>query len=112
LIQPPAIAAVLNTLSSFLETPVAEPAIETWLRNHGGDTKYDPEKMWNGDAHNSQWLISVKGAPLLHNLFQGLSNAKEEYHKVEHGAALTEWICEHHSEHFAELAAYIQGLMK
>jgi hypothetical protein len=95
-----------------LETPVAEPAIEAWLRDHGGDTKYDPEKMWNGDARNGQWLISVKGALLLHDLFQALSNAKEEYHKVEHGAAFTEWICGHQSEHFAELAGYIQGLMK
>jgi predicted ATPase len=112
LIHPPAITAILNTLPSFLETPTTEPTIEAWLRDHGGDTKYDPGKMWNGDARNGQWLISVKGALLLHDLFQALSNVKEEYHKVEHGAALTEWICGHQSEHFAELAGYIQGLMK
>jgi predicted ATPase len=112
LIDPPAIAAVLNTLPTFLETPVAPTAVETWLHEHGGDEKYGPRKNWNGDVDNAQWLISVKGALLLHDLFQTLSGAKEEYHKVEYGAALTEWICGHRSAHFAELADYIQGLMK
>jgi hypothetical protein len=111
LIYLPAITAVLNTLPSFLETPVAETDVETWLRDHGGDPKYDPGKLWNGDTLNPQWLINVKGALLLYDLFQAISNATEEYHKVEHGAALTEWICEHDLDYFAELADYIQGLM-
>jgi hypothetical protein len=91
---------------------ILDRAVETWLHERGGDEKYGPRKSWNGDVHNAQWLISVKGALLLHDLFQTLSGAKEEYHKVEHGAALTESICGHHPAHFAELADYIQGLMK
>jgi hypothetical protein len=112
LIHLTAITAVINTLPSFLETPVDEPALETWLQKHAGDTKYDLGKDWDGDVGNAQWLINVNGALLLHDMFQGLSAAKEEYRKVEHGAALTEWICGHDLAHFTEVADYIQRLMK
>jgi hypothetical protein len=86
--------------------------VRTWLQDHGSAPKYGAGTLWNGDPANGQWLISVKGALLLYDLFQALTKAQEEYHKVEHGSNLTEWICQHDLEHFAELANYIQGLIK
>jgi hypothetical protein len=112
LIHAVGITAILNTLLSFSETPIADGDVETWLQDHGGDLKYDPGKMWKGSAQNGEWLIRVKGALLLYDLFQALSDAKEQYHKVEHGAALTEWICKHNPEHFDALAEYIGALIK
>jgi hypothetical protein len=83
-----------------------------WLEKHGGEAKYGAEKVWDGDWRNEQWLAKVKGAILLHDLFQDLSNAKEEYRKVTHGAALTEWICENDLAYFAGLANYLRGLLQ
>jgi hypothetical protein len=63
-------------------------------------------------VRDEQWLTNAKGAPLLYDIFQSLSEAKEEYRKVEHGVALTEWICENDSAHFTDLANYIQALVE
>ena len=111
LIHPPAIAAVLNSLPTFAEAPFAQQSVEAWLHANGGDAKYKGDETWNGDTHNVRWLIGIKGALLLHDLFLALSDTKEEYRKVEHGIALTEWICQRNPEHFSDLARYIQGLM-
>jgi hypothetical protein len=111
LIHVSAITAVLNALPSFSETPVADLLVETWLQSNGGDAKYDPKKAWNGSTQNSEWLDGVRGALLLHDLFEGLSDAKEQYRKVEHGAAITEWICQNDPEHFAGLRKYLQDLI-
>jgi hypothetical protein len=111
LVHPRALAGVLNTLPTFSETVVTEQAVETWLQDHGRDAKYGAREIWDGDLHNEQWLVELKGAVLLSDMFQTLSSAKEEYRKVTHGAALTEWICENDLEHFADLAEYIQELL-
>jgi hypothetical protein len=111
LVHVPGITAVLNTLPSFTETPLAEVAVETWLLEHGGDPKYDPRRTWNGNIQGSEWLVGVRGALLLHDLFEGFSGAKEEYRKVEHGAAITEWICQNRPGYFGELVTYIQDLI-
>jgi hypothetical protein len=111
LVHPYALAAVLNTLPTFSETVVTQQAVETWLQDHGGDAKYGARKAWEGDLHNERWLVEIKGAVLLSDLFQTLSGAKDEYRKVTHGAALTEWICENDLEHFAGLSHFIQELL-
>jgi hypothetical protein len=111
LIHVAGIAAVLNTLASFIETPLAEVIVETWLHEHGGDQKYDPGKTWSGSAQGGEWLVGLRGALLLHDLFAELSHEKEAYRKVQHGAAITEWICQNDPEHFAELRRYLQDLI-
>jgi len=111
LVHPRALAAVLNTLPAFSETMVTEQAIDTWLQDHGGDAKYGARNTWGGNLHDEQWLVKIKGDVLLFDMFQSLSGAKEEYRKVTHGAALTEWICENDLEHFADLTEYIQELL-
>lgn len=111
LIHPAAITAVLGSLQSFAETPVAPGSVETWLRAHGGDPKYKASQSWTGDFNNSQWACEVRGALLLHDLFADTTQARDEYRKVEHGVALTEWICAHEPQQFAELGDYMRSLL-
>jgi hypothetical protein len=112
LIHPGAIAAVLNSLPTFAAAPTAGHSVEAWLQANGGSAKYKGGKFWNGDAFDMRWLVAIRGALLLHDLFSDLSSAKEEYRKVEHGVALTEWICEFDSKHFSDLARYLQELIE
>jgi hypothetical protein len=112
LIHPSAITAVLNAQPTFLDAPLAQHSVERWLQDHGGDSRYGAEDSWTTDLCNPDWLVGVRGALLLYDLFQGLSDASEEYRKVEHGVAITEWICEHDPEQFTELADYIQDLLR
>jgi hypothetical protein len=112
LINPPAIAATLNTLPTFSEQSTDEVTVQRWLREHGRDAKYYLGQAWNGDLYDEQWLSAVKGAALLSDLFQDLSDQKEEYRKVKHGAEITEWICEHEPRHFDELASYLARILE
>ena len=52
------------------------------------------------------------GAKILKALFDELTEAKGIYRKVEHGAALTDWICSNDPTHFTELAKYLRSLVQ
>jgi hypothetical protein len=78
---------------------------------HGGEREYDPEDGWNRDFRDVDWLKRLNGARLLHRLFLDLSEAKDEYRKVEHGTMITAWICENDRSHFAQLEKFLVGLM-
>jgi AAA domain, putative AbiEii toxin, Type IV TA system/AAA ATPase domain len=111
LIHPRAITALLMSLPTFATNPVTQQAVEDWLNARGGHDSYLANEVWIGNIADKNWLRNVHGARLLHDLFAELSQAKEEYRKVEHGAALTQWICDHDLTHFTELRAYITGLL-
>jgi len=112
LIHPAAITAVLATLPTFVEAPLGPGAVDAWLQARGGDSKYGAMPSWTGDTGGAQWVRDVRGALLLHDLFSDVSGAREEYRKVEHGVALTEWICEHDLQHFSQLRGYMEGLLR
>lgn len=102
-----AIVALLNSLPSFQEEPVNDAKLRAWLHARGGAF----EAEWSGDVRDPAWLADVHGARLLHALVQELSEAREEYRKVEHGAFLTQWICENDLTHFEELIGYLKALL-
>ncbi len=111
LINPNAIAALLNTLETFQENPVTENVVRDWLLAHGGKKMYCGRNMKTGDLDNPEWLASVHGAKLLARLFSELSEHKEEYRKRSHSVWLTNWLLENEPGCFDELGKFLSNLI-
>jgi predicted ATPase len=104
-----AIFAVMSSeFSNFdINLTIAASQISDWIDTNG--LKYSPEKLPTSD---SKWLLSCDAPRLLIDLFQDLSKAMLQYHKLTHSIALTEWILGHRQELFEGLAAYIASLIE
>jgi len=92
LLEPAAIASVVNGIDGFRDSNVSEPEIADWIRRQRNGT---PE---------ADWLVEVDGARLLQELFAGFSETRANYDKVEYGLALTNWIATNRPQHFTEIA--------
>lgn len=106
LLNPHAIAAVMNGIPGFRETPVQIDEIQLWFDTEGRTEKYlKPQKP--KDVSREAWVIEVHGANLLSDLFSYLSEARVNYLKTEHSVKITEWIIENAPEQFDEIAALL-----
>ena len=107
LLNPKAIAAVINGINGFRETPVEVDEIQKWFDKEGRSDKYSkPSKIEEAESKES-WLVSVHGANLLSDLFSAFSEARVSYVKTEHSVRITEWIIEHSPEELEGIADLI-----
>lgn len=108
LLNPNAIAAVVNGISDFRSAPVTAEEIQKWLDSKGKDKKYgkSPEDTVGGEE---PWVIYVHGAKLLADLFSFLSEARVSYVKTEHSVKITEWLIENAPEELQEVADLINS---
>ncbi len=113
LLHSAAIAALMNTIEGFRETPVAPQEIEEWLDTNGWDTKYLSSSMSRESERGVAWFENVDGAKLLKNLFSKLSEARVVYdNKPEYGQALTLWLIEHDPNTLQDVATFLTGILE
>ena len=105
LLNPHAIAAVMNEISGFRETPIRVEEIHAWFDGEGKSENYI--KPYNEATSKESWLIQVHGANLLSDLFSSLSEARVSYVKTEHSVKLTEWLIENAPEELEQIAEII-----
>jgi hypothetical protein len=112
LLQPEAIAHVLNELRGSAETQITNGQIEDWLSEHGGDSKYFKGETPVAYGHED-WLLLVHGANLLEDLFFDLTSdtGAHEYQKVKHGLQLTRYLVAHPTNHLQQLASVLTALL-
>lgn len=109
LLNPKAIAAVINKIKGFREPPVEVDEIQAWLDKEGNGEKYCKlAETQEGEAKES-WLIYVHGANLLRDLFSSFSEARVSYVKTEHSVKITEWLIENAPEELKEIADFIDS---
>lgn len=109
LLNPDAVAAVVNNIEGFRETPVTPEEIRKWFDTEGKNTKYGrPIEPIQVEAPEP-WIIYVHGAKLLNDLFSTLSEARVCYVKTEHSVKITEWLIENAPEELAEVAELINA---
>lgn len=96
LLEPDAVAAVMNGIQGFRERPVSEEEIRELFglkreeRTEGGrQLKYFCRGT---EAGPGDWEFSIDGARLLQDSFQELSEARVAYEKMTHSLAITEWL--------------------
>ncbi|MDI1450189.1 hypothetical protein [Polyangium sp. 6x1] len=117
LLNPRAIAEVINGIPGFREEPVTEAEVDAWIRGQldawrEGTAevkryKYFPAASFDAD----RWKDSIHGARLLERLFTDLSQTRVSYQKTEHSVRLTQWIAEHSPEDLRELADLLGNVL-
>ncbi len=109
LLSPHAIAAVVNGIEDFCETPVQVEEIQAWFDTYGRTEKYLKSRKTKESISQEAWLIEVHGANLLSDLFSSFSEARVAYVKTEHSVNITEWIIENAPEELKEIADLIRN---
>lgn len=105
LINPAALASVLNGLDGSRAAALTEAEVEAWLAAH----RWEPRFFAGKPAQQSDdvWLREVRGEKVLAALFSDLSEQRVAYDKVRHGVALTDWMVEHAPAQLEEVALRI-----
>jgi predicted ATPase len=93
LLNPAAIAAVVNDIEGFSRRKVTPQRVRKWLDKNLKESKYyRPLKV---PDNRNEWTDDVHGAHLLEDLFAELSQKRVTFDKTEHSVALTQWIVRH-----------------
>ncbi len=107
LLNPEAIAALVNSLPREGK-PVATPEqVTDWLKKNGGKFGGD----WNGDFTDSNWLAKVHAPSLLKELLNELASAGDNFEKTSHSRFLTQWLIDNRPEALADIAEHIRVLV-
>jgi hypothetical protein len=85
LIDPEAIAALINSLPREGRPDVTPQQISQWLTENGG--KFGGK--WNGSVTDGEWLKKMHAPNLLKNLLNDLASAGDNFEKTSHSKFLT-----------------------
>jgi len=90
LLNPRAIAAVINDLRDLSAPPIIEAEVSSWLDNKREENKYgrpiDPGETW---------INYVRGDLILEDMFSDFLGPLMPFSKTTHSVALTEWLIQH-----------------
>lgn len=103
-----AITALLNTLPSFAEDPIAESQVIYWLQQNGSNKRYGAN---GADVMGSEWKNTVDSSKLLPDLFQDISEAREIYKKPMHTVELLRWSLDNEPSEVAELIEIVARII-
>jgi hypothetical protein len=114
LLEPEAIAVVLNAADLSCETHVTACDVDQWLRAYGHSPKLLPPEASTLTFPDTPWYTEVDGARVLAILFQELSENRVEYRKTQHGEELTRWLLKHENkrETLRPIATTISRLLR
>lgn len=108
LLNPDAIAALINKIQGFSESgTVSRQQIAEWIEQSQWNASYVSTQVPQAERSPEGWLAVVDGAKLLEDLFTSLSNGRVTYQKVHHGEALTRWLIDNSPEDLADLANWL-----
>jgi AAA15 family ATPase/GTPase len=99
LLNPKAIAKILNDADTGKSKPVDENEARDWIQ----------AKKTSGDPKH--WLRDADAATLLTDLFNEFSETRVNFDKLKHGVKLTEWIIENAPEDFDELSTFLKDIL-
>lgn len=109
LVNPAALAQVINTVDSSRPDPVMPSDIQAWLAKEGRSTEFGVPPAENPER---PWETYVNGAKVLRRLFSCFSDQRIRFEKPIHSVQLTRWILEHEPETFREIADLISDIVK
>jgi AAA domain, putative AbiEii toxin, Type IV TA system/AAA ATPase domain len=110
LLQPEAIAAVINSIDQAREQSVTASAVTGWLERNGSLREYLPPSSTQ-EFGTPEWEKTVDGAKVLDGLFAELTDSSYTYDKVRHGEMLTRYLIDHPTDKLIELAQLLASLL-
>ncbi|MFL6210928.1 MAG: AAA family ATPase [Pyrinomonadaceae bacterium] len=106
-----AIASVANSIEGFRDIPISEQEVSDWIASRGDDARYN-RRTSSREDDVQDWITSVNGALLLHDLFTELSGARVQYVKVVHSVALTQWLIENEPDKLQEVVQLLTQVLR
>jgi hypothetical protein len=111
LLEPEAIASVINSCDTNRSEPLTALTVKEWLSSHGTEKRYfglDPAIAYT----EPKWVEVVKGSLVLADIFSTFTETRCEYNKVNHGLLLTRYLIDHPTQRLHELASMLVSLLK
>ena len=112
LLDPAAIAALINTYVPDLADPASPNDVLAYLKSVGGNPKFKASKHWNGDTFDEKWLAEVDAAALLRAACNQLTENRLAFTKTRHSLELLQHILKHNRTILAGLIAYVTKLFE
>ncbi len=112
LLDPVAIAELINNQVSDLAKPISPDEVQTYLQSVGEDEKFKAAKQWKGDIFDEGWLAKVDAAALLRDAFHRLTETRLEFTKTRHSLELLKHILEHNPASLRTLIDYVKELFE
>lgn len=116
LLDPAAVAAVMNEVQGFRDVPITDNEVSQLfdqkrgqlLDERGQDLRY----FCKGTVQvPGDWALHIDAATLLCDAFKELSQGRVAYEKMTHSVAITRWLIEHRPEALREVASFLVGLL-
>ncbi|VXD24863.1 RecF/RecN/SMC N terminal domain protein [Planktothrix serta PCC 8927] len=104
LLEPEAIAHVINQEDCSRDQPISENEIQSWL-------DVNKNQFIKGTSEDPDWLKVVDGANLLKKLFSEKTDNKVSFIKTKHSPELTEWLLKNKSDSLQEIAALLRDIL-
>ncbi|MFL5753695.1 MAG: AAA family ATPase [Bacteroidia bacterium] len=111
LINPEAIASVLNIIPEIQNLSISYDTINTWIQKNKWNKKYINQK-YSEAKNETTWLKQVNGAGFLSDMFSSLTGNTLQYDKIKHSVVLTEWIIKNSSEDLKEIQSLLIKILK
>jgi hypothetical protein len=109
LLNPQAIASIMSGEEGLSDRSITPENVEEWIQRNGGDKKYfGRRRVSKPSLTNNAWLTDVRGAKILEDMFEEMSEGTVEYDKVNHGIALTEWIVKNAPNDLTEIVELVE----
>lgn len=108
LLDPGAIAALINSLPRAGRPDATPEQVAEWLTKNGGRFGGD----WKGNFTDLNWLAKVHAPSLLKELLNELASPGDNFEKTTHSRFLTEWLIDNRPEALADIAEHIKILVE
>jgi energy-coupling factor transporter ATP-binding protein EcfA2 len=108
LLNPSAIASVVNGIGGFRPQPVSVQEVRELIEAK----RQNPRLYCNGGTEiPADWVNAIDGTRVLREIFQELSEARVAFAKPKHSVAVTEWLIKNEPEQLRGIADMLVALL-
>ena len=115
LLDPAAIAAVMNGIAGFRDPAISEGEVRQLFERKCGERDEGRRQLRYSCRGTvdvpADWERRIDAAKLLEHAFRELSEARASYEKTTHSVATTEWLIANRPESLREIADFLVGLL-
>jgi len=109
LLDPKAIAAIINDRDANRDKPLTDTDISDWIKKSSSNKKYhDEEAPLEENINEPTWIEkNINAGKVLEDLFMDLTETRVEYRKTRDSFKITEWLIDNNPEHLTELSNFL-----
>jgi len=115
LLDPAAVAGVMNDIEGFRDPPVTEDEVRQFFDGRRGERKQGGQQLryfCSGTVDvPAEWESKIDAAKLLEDAFRQLSETRSSYEKTTHSVAITEWLIANQPDALQEITDFLTQIL-